>query len=192
MEMLLMEKINIGNNGFVYPMPVALLGTKFEEKVNFMAIGWVMRASINPPLLSVSVNKNHFTNKAIHENKTFSVNFPNLEMIEKVDYCGLVSGKNEDKSKLFKLYYGQLKTAPLIEECPISMECKLHDVYQMPTHNLFIGEIVSTFTEEKYLKDGKPDIKKINPAVLTMPDNNYWKIGENIGKAWNIGKKFRK
>lgn len=80
----------------------------------------------------------------------------------------------------------------MIKECPLSLECRLDDLYEMPTSTLFIGEIVSTYTEKKYLTDDKPDIKKINPAVLTMPDNNYWSIGENIAKAWNIGKNFKK
>ena len=187
-----MEKIDIGKNGFVYPMPVALLGTKIEDKANFMALGWVMRASIDPPLLTVSVNKSHMTNRSIRENKTFSVNFPSINLIEATDYCGLVSGKTSDKSDLFKIYYGNLKTAPMIEECPLSLECKLTDIYEMPTSDLFIGEIVSTYTEERYLTENKPDIKKINPAVLTMPDNNYWSVGENIGKAWNIGKNLKR
>lgn len=169
-------------------MPVALLGTNYGNKANFMALGRVMRANANPPMLTVAVNKNHLTNKLIHDNRTFSVNFPDTEMIEKTDYCGLVSGKNEDKSKLFNVYYGELKTVPMIEECPLSMECKLVDIYEMPTNDLFIGEIIAMYNEEKYLNEGKPDIKKINPAVLTMPDNSYWNIGENIGKAWNIEK----
>ncbi len=187
-----MEKIDKGKNGFVYPMPVALLGTNIGDKANFMTLGWVMRASINPPLLTVTVNKNHLTNKAIHENKTFSVNFPSINLIEATDYCGLVSGKRTDKSNLFEIYYGNLKTAPMIKECPLSLECKLNDIYEMPANDLFIGEIVSTYTEKKYLTDDKPDIKKINPAVLTMPDNNYWTIGENIGKAWSAGKNLKK
>ena len=187
-----MEKINLGKNGFIYPMPVALLGTNMRNKANFMTLGWVMRANANPPMLTAAVNKNHLSNQAIRENKTFSVNFPSTEMIEETDYCGLVSGKIEDKSDLFNVYYGELKTAPMIKECHLSLECKLHDIYEMPTNDLFIGEIVSTYTEEKYLSDGKPDIKKINPAVLTMPDNNYWNIGKNIGKAWNIGKNLKK
>ncbi|MGZ7069700.1 MAG: flavin reductase family protein [Methanobacterium sp.] len=165
-----MKKINIGNNGFVYPMPVALLGTNVENKANFMALGWVMRANANPPMLTVAVNKNHLSNQAIRENKTFSVNFPSTEMIEETDYCGLVSGRREDKSKLFNVYYGQLKTAPMIEECPISLECKLYDIYEMRANHLFIAEIIGTYTEEEYLTDGKPDIKKISPVVLTMPD----------------------
>jgi len=187
-----MEKINIGNHGFIYPMPVALLGTNIDERANFMALGWVMRANINPPLLIIALNKNHFTNKGIREQKSFSINFPNKEIIEKVDYCGLVSGKKVDKSKLFDVFYGELKTAPMIKECPLSLECKLYDIYEMPSHDLYIGEIIGTFTEEKYLTNGKPDIKKMDPAVLTMPDNNYWEIGENIGKAWNIGKNIMK
>lgn len=186
-----MEKINIGNNGFIYPMPVALLGTNVDNKANFMALGWLTRINANPPMLAVGVNKNHLTNKIIRETKTFSVNFPKTGMIEKTDYCGLVSGEREDKSTLFNVYYGKLKTAPMIEECPLSLECKLIDAYEMPTNDLFIGEIVGTYTEEQYLTDGKPDIKKINPAVLTMPDNNYWSIGENIGKAWNVGKNLK-
>jgi flavin reductase (DIM6/NTAB) family NADH-FMN oxidoreductase RutF len=187
-----MEKIDIEKNGFVYPMPIALLGTKIEDKVNFMALGWVMRACMNPPLLTVSVNKNHLTSKAIRKNKTFSVNFPNVDMIEKTDYCGLVSGKMTDKSDLFEIYYGNLKTAPMIKKCPLSLEYKLIDIYEMPTSNLFIGEIKSTYTEKQYLTDTKPDIKKINPAVLTMPDNNYWTVGKKIAKAWNIGKNLKK
>ena len=187
-----MEKIDIGKNGFVYPMPVALLGTNIKDKANFMALGWVMRANNSPPMLTAGVNKNHLTNKAIRENKTFSVNFPSIDLIKETDYCGLVSGKRIDKSDLFEVYYGNLKTAPMIKECPLSLECKLTDIYEMPTNDLFIGEIVGTYTEEKYLTDKKPDIKKINPAVLTMPDNNYWKVGENIGKAWNIGKNLKK
>jgi flavin reductase (DIM6/NTAB) family NADH-FMN oxidoreductase RutF len=187
-----MEKIDIGNNGFVYPMPVALLGANIEDKANFMALGWLMRASINPPLLTISVNKNHLTNKAIRENKTFSVNFPGIDLIEATDYCGLVSGNREDKAALFEVYYGNLKTAPMIKECPLSLECKLYDIYEMVTSDLFIGEIKSTYTEKQYLTDYKPDIKKINPAVMTMPDNNYWSVGENLGKAWSIGKNLKK
>ena len=186
-----MEKIDIGKNGFIYPMPVALLGTNVEDKANFMALGWVMRANNNPPMLTAAVNKNHLTNKNIREIKTFSVNFPSMDLIEETDYCGLVSGKRTDKSDLFEIYYGNLKTAPMIKECALSLECKLIDIYEMPTNDLFIGEIVSTYTEERYLTDNKPNIKKIKPVVLTMPDNNYWSVGENIGKAWNIGKNLK-
>jgi flavin reductase (DIM6/NTAB) family NADH-FMN oxidoreductase RutF len=187
----MMKKMNLGKNVFMYPMPVTLLGTKIGEKANFMALGWLTRVNANPPLLAAGVNRSHMTNGLIHENKTFSINFPSADLIKKVDYCGLVSGRNEDKSHLFSVQYGNLKTAPLIEECPLSLECSLVDIYEMPTNDLFIGEITASYSDERYLTNGKLDMAKINPLLLTMPDNYYWKVGEKLGKAWNIGRNIR-
>lgn len=62
----------------------------------------------------------------------------------------------------------------------------------MPTNELFIGEIIETHIEPQYLTDDIPDIKKIDPIFLTMPDNNYWTLGEKIGKAWSAGKELKK
>ena len=187
-----MEKINIGNNAFIYPMPVTLVGATVEGKANFMTVGWVTRVNAKPPMLAVGLNKAHYTPIGIREAKTFSVNFPSAEMVEKTDYCGIVSGKRTDKSGVFEVFFGELKTAPMIRECPLCIECKLTEICELPTNDLFIGEITGTYTEEKFLTDGKPDVKKINPLVLTMPDNSYWTVGEYAGKAWGEGKKFKK
>jgi flavin reductase (DIM6/NTAB) family NADH-FMN oxidoreductase RutF len=187
-----MKKTKLGKNVFMYPMPVTLLGTKMGETANFMALGWLTRVNANPPLLSVGVNRSHLTNELIRKNKTFSINFPSKDLIKKVDYCGLVSGRKEDKSQLFKVYYGDLKTAPLIEECPLSLECSLIHIYEMPTNDLFIGEIITSHADEKCLTDGKPDLGKIDPLLLTMPDNHYWTVGQRIGKAWRIGRELNK
>ncbi len=186
-----MEKKKMGVNVFMYPMPVVLLGTKMDDNLNFMALGWITRVNGNPPLLAFGVNKNHYTDHLIRETKKFSLNFPPSELIEKVDFCGITSGRNEDKSEIFNIYYGPLDV-PLVEECTLSLECKLQDIYEMETHDLFIGEIMSSYTEDKYLSDGKLDISKMDPLLLTMPDNNYWKVGEKVGKAWNIGQSLKK
>jgi flavin reductase (DIM6/NTAB) family NADH-FMN oxidoreductase RutF len=61
----------------------------------------------------------------------------------------------------------------------------------LPTNAFFIAEIINIYTEDRFLTDGNPDIKKMNPFLLTMPDNNFWSIGESVGKAWNSGKKTR-
>jgi flavin reductase (DIM6/NTAB) family NADH-FMN oxidoreductase RutF len=61
----------------------------------------------------------------------------------------------------------------------------------MPTNDLFIGEIISTYTSKDYLSDGKPDMAKIKPLLLTMPDNRYWSVGEEKGKAWKAGKELK-
>ena len=185
-----MSKINVGTNISAYPMPVTLLGTKINNKVNFMTLAWITRVNGNPPLFGVGINKVHHTNEGITENKTFSINFPSEEMMAETDYCGLVSGKRKDKSEVFDVFYGELENAPMIKDCSVNIECELFKLVDLPTHHLFIGEVKAVYTEKKYLTDNKLDIKKINPFVLTMPDNNYWKIGGKIGKAWNDGKNF--
>ncbi len=71
------------------------------------------------------------------------------------------------------------------------MECELIQTVDLPTNNFFIAEIINIYSEEKFLTDGKPDVKKIEPFLLTMPDNKFWAIGECVGKAWDAGKSIR-
>lgn len=186
-----MGKISAGRNVFMYPMPVTLLGTLVDGKPDFMTLGWVTRVNANPPTVGCGVGRHHHSVRGIEENKTFSINFPSVEMVEKTDYCGLVSGKDVDKSTIFDVFYGELATAPMIGECPLSLECRLETTVENPTNNFYIGEIIASFTEEKYLTDSKPDIRKINPLLLTMPDNRYWRVGDYAGDAWNIGKTLK-
>jgi flavin reductase (DIM6/NTAB) family NADH-FMN oxidoreductase RutF len=76
----------------------------------------------------------------------------------------------------------------MIVQCPLCIECKLIDVVTLPSHYLFLGQVVATYADQGCLTGGRPDIQKMNPFVLTMPDNNYWTIGQHAGKAWSVGK----
>jgi flavin reductase (DIM6/NTAB) family NADH-FMN oxidoreductase RutF len=183
-----MEKIPVDRNAFLYPMPVVLVGTRSSGQVNFLTVAWVSRVNYSPPLIAVSLGKTHFSSAGIRECREFSVCIPGKDLLEKVDCCGLVSGKRADKSGLFDVFYGELGCAPMISQCPLCMECRLLETVDLPTNDIFIGEILSAWTEERYLTDGKPDVRKMEPVTLTMPDNRYWSVGEAIGKAWHDGK----
>jgi flavin reductase (DIM6/NTAB) family NADH-FMN oxidoreductase RutF len=113
-------------------------------------------------------------------------------MVKVTDYIGTYSGLNIDKSRIFKIFYGKLSTAPMIEECPINIECKLLTVMDFGGKNdLFVGEIIETYSEDKYLTDEVPDMKKINPFVYSRYEHNYWGIGKYLGKASNVYKDFK-
>jgi flavin reductase (DIM6/NTAB) family NADH-FMN oxidoreductase RutF len=185
------EKINIGANAFLYPMPMVLVGTQVEGRANFMAVAWTSRVNWSPPIMAVALNQGHYTPTGIQECQTFSINIPNVDLMARTDYCGLVSGKETDKSDVFDLFYGELGNAPMIKECPLCIECKLVDVVPLPSHYLFLGQVEATYADQDCLTDGKPDIQKINPFVLTMPDNNYWGVGPHVGKAWSTGKELK-
>jgi flavin reductase (DIM6/NTAB) family NADH-FMN oxidoreductase RutF len=183
-----MEKVKLGRNVSVYPMPVVLVGAMVEGRPNFMTVAWVSRVNATPPLLAVSLNKPRYTARGIRENKTFSLSVPSANIAEKVDYCGLVSGRDEDKSKLFEVFYGDLGTAPMIRDCPLSLECRLYDVHELPTNDLFIGEVVEAYIDRGCFVDGRPEVRMMNPLLLTMPDNRYWLVGDYAGDAWSTGK----
>jgi flavin reductase (DIM6/NTAB) family NADH-FMN oxidoreductase RutF len=186
-----MEKIKIDSNAFVYPMPMTVVGAVVDSKPNFLAVAWATRVHFKPPMIMVALG-DHYTNAGIDANGAFSVNVPDVSLLEKTDYCGIVSGRKVDKSKLFDVFYGSLAGAPLIRECPLSMACRLSQAVKLPSDTLYIGDIVEVYSEERYLTDGKPDIKKMNPFMLTMPDNRYWQVGEAVGRAWSDGKKLKK
>ena len=186
-----MAKIVIEKNLFCLPWTQTLLGTHVNGKPNFMALDWLTRVNYQPALLGICVNKGHASNGAIRENGQFSVNIPTVDMVAVTDYCGIVSGNKEDKSKLFEVFYGELKAAPLITECPLNIECKLVQTVDLPTNTLFIGEIRNIYSEEKYLENGKPDVKRVRPFLLTMPDNRFWSVGEQVGNAWKDGVHYK-
>jgi len=181
-----MSKEIVRNNVFI-PMPVVLAGTLVDGKPNFMAVGWVMRANAQPPMIALGIGRSHHTPRGIRACGTFSVNVPCAELVEKVDYCGLVSGEKVDKSALFTVFYGGEKTAPMIEECPLCLECRLVREVELPTNSVFIGEITGAYADGAVLAEGRVDITKLDPLLLSMPDNRYWRLGDFAAKAWSCG-----
>lgn len=187
-----MNKINIGTNIFDFPMPVTLLGAMVNGKPNFMALGWISRANANPPMVIIGVGNHHYTARGLKESGTFSINYPTAEMLAVTDYCGIATGEKTDKSGLFDIFYGELETAPMISECTLSLECRIVREIELNTNTLYLGEIIASYSEEKFMTGGKPDIKKMNPLLLTMPDNRYWTVGDHAGNAWKDGRDYGK
>jgi flavin reductase (DIM6/NTAB) family NADH-FMN oxidoreductase RutF len=172
-------------------LPVCLVGALVKEKPNFQAIAWFNMVDYDPYLIGFSSEKSHYTNKGIKENKTFSVNIPNSKMASVTDFCGLYSGADVDKSKIFNVFYGELKTAPMIGKMPINIECKLTKTINSHNADFFIGEIKGVYIDDNYLINNKPDMKSIDPLLYEDGVNNYWILGKYLTKAFDIGKKFK-
>jgi len=183
-------KIDIGPKNCLYPLPTTLVGALVNGKPNYITIAHVGIMDLSS--VSLGMNKNHYTNTGIKENGTFSINIPTLKIIKKTDYCGLVSGQTENKALLFKTFFGKLKTAPMIEECTVNMECKLIKTVDFPNHDVFVGKIFNTFCDEEVLSEGSVDFGKVQPLLFVMNDRSYWSLGKKIAKAWDIGKDLEK
>jgi flavin reductase (DIM6/NTAB) family NADH-FMN oxidoreductase RutF len=181
-------KLKLGVRNCLYPMPTTIVGALVNGKPNYTTIAHVGIMELTT--ISLGMNKNHYTNQGIKENKTFSVNIPSDNMVKETDYCGLVSGKNKDKAALFKTFFGELKTAPMIEQCAVNMECELVKTVEFRNHDVFIGRIAETYCDEKMLTDGEVDLRRLQPLLFSMNDRSYWRIGDKLAKAWNVGKEL--
>jgi len=158
-------------SNLVYPMPMVVLGSMLDGKPNFMPLGWIVRANYAPPIIAVGLGKipePHHTNLAIGQNKSFSVNYPSVDLIQQVDYCGTVSGENVDKSKVFDVFYGELKTAPMIKECSVNMECQVVNVVDMESSVMIFGEIKGAYSEENVMTDGLGQLERARTEELLV------------------------
>ena len=188
-----MSKKTLGAKPYLYPLTTVIVGANVNNKANFVTIAWNGMMVYNPPTLYIASGKNHHTNIGFRENNTFSVNLPSADMVKVTDYVGLVSGKKIDKSELFDVFYGELKTAPMIAEAPLNLECKIVKTLDLGgASDIIIGEIVQTYINEECLTDGKPDIKKLRPITFSGYDTSYFEVGDYIGKAYKIGKDYKK
>jgi len=186
-----MGKISLGAATFLYPMPTVIVGADVQGKPNYVTVAYCGIVHDPPPMISIALAKKHYTNIGIRETHSFSVNIPPAGLVRETDYCGLVSGRDADKGRLFTTFYGKVG-APMIEECPLNLECKVVKVIELSdVKELFIAEIIEVFTEEEYLTDGLVDIKKIDPFVFSIHDRGYWQVGNYLGKAFSIGKELK-
>ena len=183
----------LGPVNALYPMPTTLVGATVNGKPNFIAIAHVgIMNHGQPQYISLGMNKAHYTNAGIHESKTFSVCLPSEDLMLETDYCGIMTGKKTDKAALFDIFYGELKTAPMIAQCPVCMECRLHKVFDFTTHDIFIGEIVETYAAEAVLKEDKIDVTALKPLMFDMNSVKYYALGGELGNCWHVGKQLKR
>lgn len=189
-----MTKVTMGPGTLVYPMPAFLVGADVNSKPNFITVAWGGIASGQPPMISVALRHRRYTYKGIKQTGTFSVNIPSSDMTTETDYCGIVSGTRSDKVAVcrFKVFYGKLGNAPMIEQCPLNLECSVVHILNLGSHALIIGRIEESHITENCLTNGKPDITKIKPILYSeSPDNQYRAFGETIATAFRVGRKLK-
>jgi flavin reductase (DIM6/NTAB) family NADH-FMN oxidoreductase RutF len=182
-----MNKKKLGPQPLIWPHPTVLVGANIDSQPDFATVAWTGVAAHNPPTVTIGLQPQRYSLKGIYQNRTFSVNVPSADMVKETDYCGLVSGKDTDKvgDCKFNIFYGNLNTAPLIEQCPINMECEVVHLLDLGSHILVVGKVIETYFTEDCLTDGKPDIQKVNPFVFGF--GGYYSIGEAFAEPFKVG-----
>ena len=175
------------------PVPVVMVTSRGKDgKDNVFTVGWVGTVCTKPPMLSISVRPERLSHKYISETMEFTVNMPTSKLTKAVDYVGVRSGKTVDKIKEmnFTMKEGTNVSSPYIDECPVSIECKVKTVLQLGTHDCFIAEVVGSHVN-KNLFDEKGKIHLEKADLISYCHGEYFKMDTNpLGSfGYSVAKK---
>ena len=179
-----MNRINFGAKPFIYPMPVLIIGTYDENGVpNAMNAAWGTITDMNEITISMSPHK---TTENLAKTGAFTVSIATEDTVVPCDYVGVESASKEP-DKFAKAGFHAIKSdyvnAPLIEELPMALECKVKSYED----EILVGEIVNVCADESILTDGKIDPKKLKPIAYDPVNHTYMGLGEVVGKAFQDG-----
>ena len=187
------EKVDLKGSVILNPVPVVMVTSRGKDgKDNVFTVGWVGTVCTKPPMLSISVRPERLSHKYISETMEFTVNMPTSKLTKAVDYVGVRSGKTVDKIKEmnFTMKEGTNVSSPYIDECPVSIECKVKTVLQLGTHDCFIAEVVGSHVN-KNLFDEKGKIHLEKADLISYCHGEYFKMDTNpLGSfGYSVAKK---
>lgn len=172
------EKVEFKGSVVLNPVPVVLITSKNKEgKENVFTVGWIGTVCTKPPMLSISIRPERLSYEYIKETMEFTVNLPSIDMTKAVDYCGVRPGRKFDKIKEmnFTMRKGSNIDVSYIDECPISIECKVKNIIPLGTHDLFIADVVGSHID-KDLIDEKGKIHFEEANLITYCHGEYFKM----------------
>lgn len=181
---------NPGN--MLYPLPVVMVSvTDKEGNDNIITIAWAGTTCSDPAMVSISVRPERYSYQMLKDTGEFVINLPTKDLCFATDYCGVKSGRDVDKFKELGLTKQAAKfvKAPIIGECPVSIECKVEQILPLGSHDMFLARVLAVQADERYMDDkGRFCLEKAEPIVYSHGE--YFTCGKNIGKfGYSIKKK---
>lgn len=178
-----MEKQTWKPGNMLYPVPAVLVSCRDKNgKDNVLTVAWAGTICSDPAMLSISVRKERYSYEMIKESGAFVVNLTTRALIQATDYCGVKSGRDEDKFVNAKLTKGEAQkvNAPIIMESPVNIECKVKQILELGSHDMFIAEVVNVQVSEDYM-DEKGTFHMENTDLVAYSHGRYYALGEELG-----------
>ncbi|MBU3144147.1 flavin reductase family protein [Clostridium sp. CF012] len=190
-----MTKTIFKGSAMLNPVPVVLITSKNKEgSINVFTVAWIGTACTKPPMITVAIRPERLSYEYIKESGDFVVNLPNCKLVRQVDFCGVRSGRQIDKilEMNFTTENSKDVVAPLISECPISLECKVKSITPLGTHHLVLAEIVNTHVDSSLI-DFNGKIHFENADLITYSHGEYFSVNSKpLGKfGYSVQKKIK-
>ncbi|MCI6121855.1 flavin reductase family protein [Bariatricus sp. SGI.161] len=180
----------------LYPLPAVMVSAADREgNSNILTVAWTGTICSDPAMLYISVRPERYSYHMIKETGEFVVNLTTEKLAYATDWCGVRSGRDVDKWKEMKLTKGKaekLEYAPIIQESPVNIECKVTEVKELGSHHMFLAEVKAVQVDEKYMKkNGKFELN--STGLLTYSHGEYLSLGTSLGTfGWSVRKKEMK
>ncbi len=177
-----MAKVFWNGGALLAPVPPALVSCGTVEKPNVLTIGWTGIINTKPPMTYISVRPTRYSYNIIKESGEFVINLTTSAMCKKTDFCGVKSGAKVNKFEKcgFTSVPCTKINAPMIEQCPVSLECKVTEIKHLGTHDMFLAEIVGVNVEEKYV-DSKGKLNLQQCGLAAYAHGEYFALGRKLG-----------
>ena len=176
-----MNKVDFKGSVVLNPVPVVLITSRNSEgKDNVFTIAWGGTVCTKPPMVSISIRPERLSYEYIKESMEFIINMPSQKIVKAVDYCGVRPGRKFDKIKEmgFTMKEGTHVNAAYIDECPVSIECKVKSITPLGTHDMFVAEVVGSHINED-LMDEKGKIHFEKGDLITYCHGEYYPMSKN-------------
>lgn len=187
---------DLGVKPYVFPMPVLMIATYNEDGTpDVMNMAWGGLCAEN--VVALNLDEEHKTSKNLVDRKAFTLSIADVEHIEAADFCGIASA-NTMPDKFARSGLKAIKStrvdAPIIEDFPLTLECKVIDIQHHPVTGFRVmGEIINVVAKEKVLDEhGTVDPVKLNACIFDQFKGGYYSFGKRVGQAWESGNKLMK
>ena len=178
-----MSKVTWKSGTFLYPLPAVMVSCGTMEKSNIITVAWTGIINTNPAMVYISVRPTRHSYNIIKETGEFVINLTTQKLAYATDWCGIKTGAKVDKFKELKLTKEKAKfvKCPMIQESPVSVECKVKEVKELGSHHMFIAEVLAINADEQYIDEkGAFDITKCD--LIAYANGGYYSLGKKLGK----------
>lgn len=177
----------------IYPLPAVLVSCGNEtDGYNIVTVSWTGTLCTNPPMCYISLRPERYSHALVKKSMEFVINLTTKDMAFATDWCGVRSGRDHRKFEEMNLTPGPCTVvrAPLIEESPLCIECRIKEIIALGSHDMFIADVVNVRADERHLdaQTGKLELAESNPLVYVH--GGYYELGAKVGKfGWSVEKK---
>ncbi|MDR2389710.1 MAG: flavin reductase family protein [Tannerellaceae bacterium] len=177
----------------IYPLPAVMVSCGSEpSEYNIITASWVGTICSNPPMCYISIRPERYSSAVLKKNLEFVINLTTQKLAYATDWCGVASGRHQNKFEAMKLTPGKASVikAPTIEESPLSIECRVREILPLGSHDMFIADVVNVLADDQYIDPETGAFDMQGAHLLAYVHGNYYALGELIGKfGWSVRKK---